>query len=241
VRRGFTLIEVLLASTLTALIGVAVAQVLYVTDRAQDRVRERGTRRALLNALERRVRLDLNGLLPPGGLYAAGLVGQEADVGGGQGESLLSDELRSQAEAAELPAPIDARHQLTLAVFPPALAFGDEHPSGQGAAWQVVYYVDDDPETEERGLVRATTRIRDPLEGAEPEPVDTLSESVVGMSVAYFDGQDWAETWDSSASDTLPRAVEIRLAVIDGGEVVELRLTASPPTSRSGQVPEATP
>jgi len=241
-RRGFTLIEVLLAATLTALIGLAVGQVVYVTNRAQRRVRERSQRRSLLNVLERRVRDDLRGTLPPGGLYAAGLVGQDQPESTLAGETLLDPELRREAEAKDAPPPIDGRAQLTLAVLPPVPAFGDALPAGQGPAWQVIYRIDDDPETAERGLVRELTRVRDPLEGAEAEPLEVLSPDVVGLSIRYFDGQtqEWAETWNSATSETLPSEVELRLALVEQDEVVELRLTVHPPSARMGQVPEAT-
>ena len=185
---------------------------------------------------------DLRSMLPPGGLYASGLLGEEEPESTMGGEELLDRELRGDAELADEPPPIDARAQMTLAVLPPIPAFGDGLPDGQGPAWQVIYRIDEDPETLERGLVREMIRVRDPLVGADPEPLEVLSEDVVGLAISYFDGatQEWAETWDSNTSETLPTAIEMRLALVDQDEVIELRLTVHPPSARMGQVPEAT-
>ncbi len=249
--RAFTLLEVLLATSLTAVIAVAVAGVLGSLFTAQERVRARGERRALLAALERRIVADLRALVPPGGLYAAGLVGEDLDAGDSSGgEPLVEPEVVSAAQAAlreagsadDLP-PLDARDRLTLAVLPPAAAFGRELPAGEGALWDVTYEVDDDPATPERGLVRQVTRLRDPATGSEPEPAEVLSEAVVGLELSYFDATigEWLPTWDSSASDTLPQAVRVELAVVERGALLTYRLVVASPTARPTQLMEPTP
>jgi hypothetical protein len=42
-------------------------------------------------------------------------------------------------------------------------------------------------------------------------PVLPLAPEVVAVEFRYHNGTDWSDTWDSSASGTLPRAVEIKL------------------------------
>lgn len=234
---GFTLVEVLLASTLAAVIGLAVAQVVAVTHRAQQRAAARAEVRALEGAIARRLREDLRGLVPPGGLYASGLVGADAK-GASTGDALLPLDLRGAAQAAsgpiDRPPPLDARDTLTLAVAPPATTWGDALPPAQGAFWSVVWEVDDDPSTPERGLVRRVVRLRDPLPGAAAEPAEVVCEEGVGLDVRYWDGTAWTETWDSGASDLLPRLVEARAALVIGGELHVLQVAVAPVTARGG-------
>lgn len=236
-RRGFTLLEVLLAAALGAVLALATAQVLYVTRRAAVSVERRAETRSLGLALERRLRADLLALVPPGGLHAAGLVGESAERTG-SGQELLQGPYLDLGLGEE-PPPVDGRDRLTLAVLPPPPPFGRLHEPGEGALWQVVYYVDDDPATPEVGLVREVTRVRDPLPGSDPPLPDALAEEVVGLDVRYFDGTTWQETWDSSASDTIPQLVRVRLAVLrPGQELACEEVWVSSPTSRMGTVPE---
>ncbi|MBI5048566.1 MAG: prepilin-type N-terminal cleavage/methylation domain-containing protein [Deltaproteobacteria bacterium] len=46
-------------------------------------------------------------------------------------------------------------------------------------------------------------------------------EGVEGFEVSYFNGKDWAKTWDSSLEKKLPEAVRVVIAVKDRGEVRE--------------------
>ena len=233
-RRGFTLLEVLLATALSSIVAVAVGQVVSVMNTTQKRVRDRGDRRALLAAVERRVATDIAAVVPPAGIYAAGLIG-ENEVGTTGGEALLDPQLVRSIDVlpGEDPPPVDERDQLTLAVLPGSAAFGEELPLGEGALWHVVYRIDDDPATDERGLVREVQRIRDQPAGIDPPPVEELCREVVAMDLAFFDGEVWAEVWDSGASDTLPTAVQVKLVVALGDDdVVVYTILVAPPTGR---------
>jgi hypothetical protein len=97
-----------------------------------------------------------------------------------------------------------------------------------------VWEVDDDPATAERGLVRRVVRLRDPLPGAAAEPAEVLCEEGVGLDVRYFDGTAWTDTWDSGASDLLPRLVEVRAALVIAGELHVLQVAVAPLTARGG-------
>lgn len=238
-RRGFTLVEVLLAAALMSVVALAVGHVVGLCHRAQRSVRANGDFRSLAAAVDRRLSSDLRALVPPGGLYAAGLVGEDA-VGAG-GEALVDPERARAAfdlgEADELP--LEERDTLTLAVFPPARAFGEDTPPGEGALWKVVYSIDDDPETPARGLVRTVTRIRDQPAGVDPPDPEPIAPEVVAMDLAFFDGEGWVETWDSGASDTLPLAVRVRLVFDRGDALVRHDVLVAPPTARPAALPEA--
>lgn len=237
-RAGFTLIEVLLASTLSAVIGLAVAQLLQVTHRASQRARAHAEARALRGAIERRLRDDLLALVPPGGLYASGLIGEDVDDATA-GEPLLPPELSGATPvvgpaATDGAAAVDARDRLTLAVIPPATAWNDAAPAAHGAFWSVVWEVDDDPETVERGLVRRVVRLRDPLPGSDPEPAEVMAAEGVGFDVRYWDGAAWALVWDSGASDTLPLAIEARATLVIQGELHVVQVLVAPVAARIG-------
>ena len=49
------------------------------------------------------------------------------------------------------------------------------------------------------------------LSGSSPE---LLAPEVLGIEFAYFDGQQWLDSWDSAASNGLPVAVEIELSML---------------------------
>ena len=246
--RRFTLIEVLLATALTAVVGLAVASLLATQFTARQRLRARGDQRALLSAIERRLRGDLEALVPPGGLYAAGIVGEDAI--GSSGEDLLGTELRAlaanQTTPSGEPLPIDQRDRLTLSVWPPARAFGTEALEGEGALWQVIYRIDDDPETPERGLVREVARVRDLAAGTDPPLPEELAPEVVALEISYFDGEAWQATWDSGSSDTLPTSIAVEIVVArepterERGSVLRYRIEVSALTARPSQIPEAT-
>lgn len=239
--RSFTLLEVLLATTLSAVIALAVASVFGTQVDARRRLHRRADRRSLLSSLERRLRADLRSLVPPGGTYASGLIGEDAV--GTSGEELLPPELLGKAgelmTAAGDPAPIDQRDRLTMAVLPPAAEFGEELPLGEGALWEVVYEIDDDPETLERGLIRRVARVRDLAAGVEPDLPEEIAPQVVAMNLRFFDGQEWQETWDSSGSDTLPTSTVVELVLVDQGELLSYRIEVSSLTGRLSQLPEA--
>jgi len=240
-RKGFTLIEVLLAASLTAIVGLAVAHVLGVMHAAQKRVRLRGERRALTGSLERTISADLNALVPPGGIYASGLISEDQQASG-SGEDLVEPGLANRALAhAEdgVREVFEARDRVTLAVLPAARSFAEEMPLGEGSILEVIYEIDEDPATEERGLIRRVTRVRNPAVGSEPEPPERLAEEVVGLDLSFWDGQDWTEVWDSSASDTLPLAIQLSLAVSHQGELFVYRVLVAPVTAKAGAPMEA--
>lgn len=239
-RRGFTLVEVLLAAVLGAVITLAVAQVLWVTRRAAGSVSRRADARGLGLAVERRLRADLLSIVPPGGLHASGVVGTSAE-GAGTAEDLVPAGIAAPGWSASATGgpPLQARDQLTLAVLGAPPAFGRLPALGEGALLQVIWRIDDDPGTPERGLVREVLRVRDLAPGAEAPPPEPVAEEVVGLDLFYFDGETWTETWDSGASDTLPALIRVRLALLHEQELSAEELLISPPTSRAGAIPEA--
>lgn len=78
---------------------------------------------------------------------------------------------------------------------------------------EVLYYIDDDETTLERGLVRQSNDLPG-LAGETVEPeVQEISENVIGMNVRYLDDSgespEWIDQWQNTES--LPAALELTL------------------------------
>jgi prepilin-type N-terminal cleavage/methylation domain-containing protein len=235
-RGGFTLIEILIATSLLAVLGLAVAETLRAARDADRRLQTRSERRAHDRAVLERIARDIRGIVYTGGQYAAGIVGTNNQRSGGEALSLADEEARAQAAADAIqapPPPFIERDQLTLSVIPGARRFGSPWPAGTGAIQSIIWAVDDDPATPERGLVRRPTTITDPVTGSLPEPVEIVGANVVGLAFRYFDGQQWQDTWDSGASSLLPQAIEVSVAVRDDdGTIRRLLEVVAPLTGR---------
>jgi hypothetical protein len=80
---------------------------------------------------------------------------------------------------------------------------------------RVLYFIDDDETTLERGLVRAEQAVLSAVAVQEDEDLDRveLAAEVVALRLRYSLGSTWYDTWDSRQSDTLPQAVEVTLTV----------------------------
>ncbi len=242
--RGFTLLELLVATSLLAVLGLAIGETLRAARDAEKRVLARAERRAQDRVALERIARDLRALVPPGGVYASGLVGERIDrTSGRDALSSVEEETRALSALAGLAAapPFAARDRVTISVLPGARRFGSTAPAGSGAMASVVWEVDDDPLTPERGLVRRPTTIRDPLPGAASEPVEVVGPTVCGLALRYWDGTQWQDTWDSSAQDLIPAAIEVVLAMRDAdGEIRRLSTVVAPLAGRPTALVEAT-
>lgn len=184
---AFTLLEVLLASAIMAVSAGAVAGVLRAARDARDRANDSALRRAQVRSLLRHLAADLMATVPPDGVDASGLMSLDQDAASGH--------------------PAD---ELTMSLLPRTLRFGEERPLGHGPIASATWYVDDDPETEELGLCRQLSAIRDPL-GDDPYVIQQIDAQVLGLDLAFYDGEAWVDTWDSGESDLLPAAVSLSL------------------------------
>lgn len=76
---------------------------------------------------------------------------------------------------------------------------------------KVAYYLVP-PEDESPGkiLVRAVTRNLLPVDVGEVEQ-QAILEGVEELLLEFYDGTQWLETWDSTMTDTLPRAIRYQI------------------------------
>ncbi len=191
-RAGFTLLEMLLAMGLMAMLAGALYASLSAgfrgrraAEEALDPARRADAAMAMLGA-------DLLSATPPTGLLAGEFTAQDAR--GEDGEP--ADELRFHA-----------------------LAPDQRGARPASPVRRVKFGIAADEETGETVLVRRTTV--NLLAPQEPEPsVEVLARRVRSLDLAFYDGTAWLDSWDSTAvGDVLPVAVRVSIAVrVEGQE-----------------------
>ncbi|MGB9595115.1 MAG: type II secretion system protein GspJ [Candidatus Poribacteria bacterium] len=63
--------------------------------------------------------------------------------------------------------------------------------------------------------MQSSTRLSRSDEVQEMLRSSVLMDNVAGLNIRYFDGSDWADTWDMEEKQQLPQALEITLSVTD--------------------------
>ena len=195
--RGFTLVELVLASAIAALIMVAIYGVfqhaIKMRDSDTDRIRDSRTRIRAASI----IRNDLRNALVSGGLFASIV----------QGDSAGTD-------------------AMTDSGFPGYLKFTtttgkDTADDLYGDVQQVEYYVVKDKTSLSAttgNLVRAVTR--DLLDTPTPQPEEQqILSGVQSFQVSFYDGANWQTSWafnsadatsgSSSTPETLPQAIRV--------------------------------
>ena len=191
---GFTLLEILVAALAAALILVAVYGIFQRAVKTRDHATAR-VRQALQR--ERAASLLRNDL-------------RSAYLSGG----VLADTLEGGAQSQKSRFPGYLRFTATSGRDHPDEAYGDVQ--------QVEYYITETgtslsesasaaPANSTGTLVRALTRnlLAPEQEAAREEPLLTRVQT---FEVAFFDGNDWQESWQvTDTAPTLPEAVRIRI------------------------------
>lgn len=87
--------------------------------------------------------------------------------------------------------------------------------------WEVGYRFEQLPDGKGNALYRREKRELGnddaPLEGGTEYE---LSERIAGLRLRYYDGSAWLDEWDSRSQQKIPKAVEIRLTLADGAAYV---------------------
>ena len=186
-RRAFTLLELLVATAMTAVLAGSLYATLHVSFKA---------RRSALAAVEHvraaelaveMVRADVESAVVPRGILAGTFLGEDATDAVGQ--------------------PSD-----TLVLH--CMADGGQATEGTGDIRKVEFACAADSDGEGMVLVRRltlnllATKVEDPAE-------EVLCRSVRSFGLRYFDGTEWLDDWDSGTEDNaLPLAVEVTLELV---------------------------
>jgi type II secretion system protein J len=180
--RAFTLLELLLAIAITAILAATVYASLMVATRTRDRAAEAvGKDRALTLALDL-IRRDLQSAPPPTGTMAGAFIGEDDNTFDTVSFTTTNTYLPPDGRLSDL-------INITLLLI-------DDQDSEDSRSMMLVREVT-------TNLLSATT--------TEPQ-MQVLARGITGIDFAYSDGADWLDDWDSTQHEnTLPLAVKVTL------------------------------
>ncbi|MBN2507826.1 MAG: prepilin-type N-terminal cleavage/methylation domain-containing protein [Verrucomicrobia bacterium] len=201
---GFTLLELLLAAAVFAVVLLAVHGVFYGALRLQQKTVGTLERSLPLQRALAIVKRDLAGIVVPGGTFF-GQLQTAYDSASTNATNLLY-------QSASIPGPGAILQGLaTPAFYTASSLISDTAPWGEVGK---VYYHLVDPTNHSLGkdLFRSVTRNLLPLIQEEPED-QWLMSGVDYVFFSFYDGTQWLESWDSEDTTTppLPEAIRVHL------------------------------
>lgn len=181
-RRGFTLLELLLASAISALMALVIYSAMVTGFKARTTAGAQMSDIRSIAIVMDIIAKDFESILPPTGTLSGPMVGYAMGTPGLEADSVEFYSLgRDRAAVSEL-------------------SEGFRH---------VEFVLKTDGQTPT--LVRRVTRNLLAPAVPEPDE-EVLSTEITGFSVRFFDGASWYTEWDSTLrEDSLPIAVEITL------------------------------
>lgn len=201
-RRGFTLLEIIVASAVMSVIAITLFAALRLTYRARNSALAAVAPARSAQIAMDLVRQDLESALPPSGVLAGAFLGQfgidsanassiEFYCVGGDSSALLGVNSARTGGAGGMR--------------------DDRDPTLIGGIRRINLLVRPAPDGRSNILVRQTTRNLLSPTFVEPEE-EVLCRGVRAFTLRYFDGFSWQDEWDSTAvADMLPMAVEVTL------------------------------
>jgi type II secretion system protein J len=194
-RRGFTLLELSVATAIFAII-VAATYSLFdsargITTRAEFRAQLFQSARAALQSVED----DLRGAVMLGTAYDSGFIGTNV---GSEKEPLDKLEFVS----------VNRHSASAYDVTQPEVVRGID-------VCRVSYLVEADEKRKPHGLLRERPLELTPPNGPvhRDEDVTGLGDDVAYINFRYFDSSQWLDTWDSTQTRKLPKAVEVTVYI----------------------------
>ena len=185
-RRGFTLVEILIATLSFAVILTALNSTFYAAMRLRARATKNVENLIPMNQAAAIIKRDLRGILPSNGL-AGPFLGQPVGMGGVAGSGYLE-------------------FYTSTGIVSDDQTWGDVQ--------KVAYYLrrpDVAADVAGLDLVRTVTRNLLPALNADIEETPLIS-GVDTLEFAFYDGTAWQTAWNSTNSDTpLPQAVKLSI------------------------------
>ncbi|HXT10108.1 MAG TPA: type II secretion system protein GspJ [Candidatus Angelobacter sp.] len=179
---GFTLIEVLLALMVSAVVLVVISTVFAGAMRLQRSASAQVDRSLPIERAFNLLRRDLKNAVPPGGLLAGPM--QSGSLQGG----------------------VDANDGIQIYTTTGLMTPNDPWSEIQ----KVTYALEAAPDATngEKSLVRSVTRNLLST-GTQDEDDQFLASGIETLSFSYFDGANWLDSWDDTTQTNLPVAVRV--------------------------------
>lgn len=204
VRQAFTLLELLLAVAIFAVVLASINAVFYSAMRLQRTTQAAVDRSLPVNRASEVIDRDLRGIVLPGGILAGSFqYGVNTTNNTPQG----SFEFTTSSGVVEETVPFGDLERVTY-----QLRASTDRRGGQGKELL---------RTMRRNILSTTL---------EEDDAEVLLANVLLMQVSFYNGTQWVETWDSTATTNfLPRGIRLDLTFTSGGDGAvqpPLRLTA---------------
>lgn len=190
--RGFTLIEVLLAVAVFAIVLGAINTVFFAALRLRNKVSDAYEAALPVQQAIGIIKRDLAGIMVPAGQFSGALQTTPTTVDNTSGATVVAG-LRVSPDIYTCTGLVD-----------------DTSPFAE--VQKVAYYLADPTNnTAGKDLIRSITR--NLLPARSEQPVEQwLMSGVESMAFLYFDGTTWADTWDSVATTNLPMAIKVQIS-----------------------------
>jgi type II secretion system protein J len=182
--RAFTLLELLAATAMTAVLAGSLYATLHVAFKARRSATESVDCARRGELAMQLLRADIESAVVPKGILAGGFLGEDATERAGR----ASDALMLHCTA-------------------------DGGRAAEGAGDIRMVELACEPDEDGEGMVLLRSINQNLLATTVQEPVEeVVCRGVASFNLRYFDGVDWQDAWDSAAYDNaLPRAVEVTL------------------------------
>lgn len=202
--RGFTLIEVILALGIFAIVMVAINTAFFAALRLRQRSSEALEESLPVDHALEILRRDLINALPPGGVLAGDF--RSGNMGGASGGG------SSKANNSSSSRGLGTAQYGGLDFFTTTGTLSDDAPWGD--VQEVNYQLQDAADRQHsygRDLVRTVTRNL-LATSTQAAGVQRLVGNVENLDFSYFDGTQWQDSWDTSTGNTnLPQAVRVSI------------------------------
>ena len=186
-RRGFTLLEILIATAVAAVVLVAIQTVFYGALRLRNTTTEHIEDDLTLQRTVGLVRHDLAGLMLPGGTLSGAL------------QTVPSSSLEQDT----------AGDRISPDFYTNSGKIDGWNPYAE--VQMVTYYLAAATDgSNAKTLVRSVTRNLLPAQDATTDD-QLLLPGVTSADFLFYDGTGWTDTWDSTVTSTLPTAIKFRV------------------------------
>lgn len=194
VRRAFTLIELIVALSIVAIMAVSLYASVRIAFKAQSSAEAAVEPSRTAELAMEFLRQDIENAMPP----ATTTSGISLATGKLAGNFVGSDGTDDRGHAGD-----DLNFYST--------AEAGDHVSGNGEIKNIELLITTPANSVDHLLTRRVTR--NLLSGVVQTPdEEILCRGVSGFNLRYYNGTDWQDTWDSTAQDNvLPAAVEVTL------------------------------